>query len=163
MLTDNPKAPQMPVVEEDYNHDELIQRPIDGDPEEYRPEIVGTILLVEDDETLRDMGTELLEELGFFAMTARHGREALETYRERGSEIDAIMLDLKMPVMGGVEAYHELRKIDPSIPIVFCSGYNIESVSDVIGNDEHAGFMHKPYNPEQLRRVLLELIAADCG
>jgi PAS domain S-box-containing protein len=117
----------------------------------------GTILLVEDEQTLRSMGAALLEVLGFTTLTAEHGREALDIFRERGTEIDIILLDLIMPVMGGNEAYYELRKIAPTIPIVICSGYGIESVADLIENDIHAGFVHKPYKPEQLRDVILKL------
>ncbi|HIJ80867.1 MAG TPA: response regulator [Desulfuromonadales bacterium] len=79
-------------------------------------------------------------------------------YRERGSEIDVILMDLIMPVMGGIEAYHELRKINPSVPIIICSGYGVESVEDVIKNDPHAGFVHKPYKPDELRDVVVKMI-----
>ena len=100
------------------------------------------------------MGKELLDAYGFTAMTASNGSEALEIYRKNGSEIDVILLDLIMPMMGGIEAYHELRKINPSVPIIICSGYGVESVEDVIKNDPHAGFVHKPYKPNELREVV---------
>jgi len=67
-------------------------------------------------------------------------------------------MDLIMPVMGGIEAYHELRKINPSVPIIICSGYGVESVEDVIKNDPHAGFVHKPYKPDELRDVVVKMI-----
>jgi PAS domain S-box-containing protein len=118
----------------------------------------GTILLVEDEETLRVMGKTMLDAMGFSAMTASNGSEALEIYRERGSEINVILLDLIMPVMGGIQAYHELRKISPAIPIIICSGYGVESVEDVIGNDPHAGFVHKPYKPDELRDVVVKMM-----
>ena len=118
----------------------------------------GTILLVEDEQLLRVMGKELLDAHGFTTMTASNGSEALEIYRERGSGIDVILLDLVMPVMGGIEAYHELRRINPIIPIIICSGYGVESVEDVIEKDPHAGFMHKPYNPGELRDMLVRMM-----
>jgi PAS domain S-box-containing protein len=120
--------------------------------------ISGTILYVEDEHTLRAMGTNLLETLGFSAIVAQNGRDALEIYRERSSEIDLVMLDLIMPEMGGIEAYRELRKINPELPIIICSGYSIESVSDVIENDRNASFTSKPYNPNELRDVMLKMI-----
>ncbi len=116
---------------------------------------VGSILLVEDEEVIRIMGEELLKAMGFSAMTALNGSEALEIYRERSNEINVILLDLMMPVMGGIEAYHELRKINQTIPIIICSGYGLESVEAVIKNDPHAGFVHKPYQPGDLRDVLV--------
>ncbi|MDD5286252.1 MAG: PAS domain S-box protein [Desulfuromonadaceae bacterium] len=118
----------------------------------------GTILLVEDEETIRNIGAVLLEALGFSALTAEHGREAVEIFRERGGEIDVILLDLIMPVMGGVEAYRELRKITPATPIIICSGYDVEQVSEVLENDEQAGFLQKPYNPDELREMMMRML-----
>jgi CheY-like chemotaxis protein len=118
----------------------------------------GTILLVEDEQILRSMGIDLLETLGFSAIAAQNGREALKIYRERGSEIDLVLLDLIMPEMGGVEAYRELRAINPELPIIICSGYSIESVSNVIDHDNNAFFTSKPYNPKELRNVILRMI-----
>ncbi|MEI6207604.1 MAG: PAS domain S-box protein [Desulfuromonadales bacterium] len=117
-----------------------------------------TILLVDDEETLCNMGINLLASLGFATITAQHGLEAVEIYRERSNEIDMILLDLIMPVMGGIDAYRELRSIAPTLPIVFCSGYSVESVSDIIKHDEHAAFVHKPYKPEELRNILAKLL-----
>lgn len=116
----------------------------------------GTVLLVDDEHTLRNMGKTLIKVLGYSVLTAEHGREALEIYRDHSSEIDLVLLDLIMPVMGGIEAYHELRKITLSLPIVFCSGYSVEPVLELIEHDEHADFVHKPYNPEQLRDVMMK-------
>ena len=117
----------------------------------------ATVLLVDDEQALRDMGTTLLETMGFSVLTAQHGGEALEIYRECASEIDVILLDLIMPVMGGEETFHELRKRAPAIPIIICSGYSAESVDDLITSDPHAGFVHKPYKPDELRNMLLRM------
>jgi two-component system, cell cycle sensor histidine kinase and response regulator CckA len=116
-----------------------------------------TILLVEDELNLRDIGSTLLKTMGFSVLAVQDGREALKVYRERLSEIDVVLLDLIMPTMGGVETYAELRKITTSLPIIICSGYGIETVSDVINNDLYAGFIHKPYNPEQLREMIIKM------
>ncbi|HIJ88359.1 MAG TPA: PAS domain S-box protein [Desulfuromonadales bacterium] len=118
----------------------------------------GTILLVEDEKILRDMGQTLLELLGFTAVTAENGLTALEIYRERQKEIDLVLLDLIMPLMGGIEAYHALRKISPTLPIIICSGYDAESVDSIIKNDLHADFMHKPYKPAELNAVMVRMM-----
>jgi PAS domain S-box-containing protein len=119
---------------------------------------VGTILLVEDEQTLRVIGTAVLETFGHSVITAQHGLEALEIFQSQGSKIDVILLDLLMPVMGGIETYHELRRIAPTLPIIICSGYDTESVNDVIGNDLHAGFVHKPYKPDELRNMMIRMM-----
>ena len=118
----------------------------------------GTILLVDDEESLRSIGSMILQGMGFLAVTAANGREAVELYKTRGSEIDLVMLDMVMPEMGGVETYHELRAIDATVPILICSGYGAESVSDVISADEKAGFLSKPYKPSELGRMLFECL-----
>ncbi len=118
----------------------------------------GTILFVEDEQTLRSMGVLLLETLGFSTLTAQNGREALDIFREQKNRIDLVLLDLIMPVMGGVEAYHELRSIDASVPVIVCSGYGIDSVADVLKNDEFARFIKKPYKPEELRDLMTKMI-----
>jgi PAS domain S-box-containing protein len=119
---------------------------------------VGTILLVDDELTLRDIGVAQLRALGFYTITASNGNEALEIYRKRGSEIDLILLDLIMPVMGGVEAYHELRKINPILPIILCSGYGVEPVEEVVNSDQHAEFLYKPHRPGELRGAIMKMM-----
>jgi CheY-like chemotaxis protein len=114
----------------------------------------GTILLVDDEQVLRDMATTLLGAMGFATLTAEDGEMALEIYREHGRDIDAILLDLTMPKMGGIATYHELRKSNATLPIIICSGYSAESVDDVIAHDPHACFVQKPYNPVALRSAL---------
>jgi len=118
----------------------------------------GTILLVDDEEMLRAVGASMLSSLGFTVITASNGREALKIYSERASETDLVMLDLLMPEMDGLPAYHELRKINATLPVVICSGYSVEEIPDFIINDEYAGFIQKPYMPEELQDVLIKLL-----
>jgi CheY-like chemotaxis protein len=118
----------------------------------------GTVLIVEDEEMLLLMSSALLEAIGFSAITAINGREALEIYRDSGSQIDLVMLDLVMPVMGGIEAYHEFRTLSTTLPIIICSGYGAETVDQLIKNDPHTIFVHKPYKPEELANVMITMI-----
>ena len=118
----------------------------------------GTILLVDDEKELRVLGPIRLKAIGFSALTAANGLEALEIYRERGDEIGLVLLDLLMPEMDGIETYQRLREISRTIPIVFCSGCNIEEIPSGILDDEHSNFLKKPYKPDQLRNVLLEML-----
>ena len=122
------------------------------------PKVGGNILLVDDEDALRTIGAALLNAMGFSTTTASNGREALEIYRERGNEIDLILLDMIMPVMGGIESYRLLRELSPAIPIVICSGYSFEGILEDIGDDELSSVIQKPYNPDQLRNTILKLI-----
>jgi PAS domain S-box-containing protein len=122
------------------------------------PKKGGSILLVEDEQALLKMEKTMLEAMDFTTLTAQDGQEALEIFRECGSKVDVILLDLIMPVMGGIDAYHELRKINMTVPIIICSGYGVESVEHIINNDPHAGFIHKPYKPGELLDLLLKMM-----
>jgi len=120
--------------------------------------VCGTILLVDDENMLLSVGSVLLSDMGFTVLTASNGREALDIFRAGESTIDLVLLDLIMPEMGGLEAYRELRKTAATLPVVICSGYSIDEVSDAIDNDKHAGFVHKPYKPLELRDVLMKML-----
>ncbi|MDD2273495.1 MAG: response regulator [Desulfuromonadaceae bacterium] len=117
-----------------------------------------TIMLVDDEVALLTVGAALLEAMGFSVVTASNGSDAVEIYRQQQSGIDLVIMDLVMPGMGGVEAYRELRKIDSVVPVMICSGYGAESVEDVITGDQRASFLHKPYNPAELRMELNRMV-----
>jgi PAS domain S-box-containing protein len=116
-----------------------------------------TVLLVDDESSLLMMESTLLKSIGFTTVTAANGREAVELYKLRGNEFDLVMLDLIMPEMGGIEAYHELRKINKTVPIIICSGYGAEAATDITSTDDKASFLHKPYNPVELCKLLKEM------
>jgi len=118
----------------------------------------GTILLVEDEDALRIIGSALLKAMGYTILTAANGCEALEIYRERGSDINLILLDLLMPDMGGIDTYRVLREISPTLPIVICSGYSFEDIFEEVEGDDHAAMIQKPYVPEQLRDILTKFL-----
>jgi len=118
----------------------------------------GTILLVDDEEELRVLGSIRLDKFGFSAITTANGLEALEIYREQDAKIDLILLDMLMPEMNGIETYHRLREISLTIPIIFCSGCSKNELSDDILADEYTGFLKKPYKSDQLQKVLMNML-----
>jgi PAS domain S-box-containing protein len=118
----------------------------------------GTVLLVDDEEELRAIGLTWLEKIGYSALTAANGLEALTIYREKGSGIDLILLDLLMPDMDGAETYRRLREVSMTIPIVFCTGCSIQDLSTDILDDDCVGFLKKPYKPDQLRTLMVEML-----
>lgn len=118
----------------------------------------STLLLVDDEDTLLVIGSELLNAMGYTVITASNGREALDIYQELRSGIDLILLDLIMPELGGLDTYHELRKMSPDVPIVFCSGYGVDGILKNIDADENVGGIQKPYKPDQLRGMISNLL-----
>jgi CheY-like chemotaxis protein len=118
----------------------------------------GTLLLVDDEETIRALGSEMLEMLGFHVLTACNGREALDVYQAHGEKIRAVVLDLTMPRMDGEEAFRELRRIKPDVRVVMSSGYNEQEVSERFIGKGLAGFVQKPYNLAALGAALRQAL-----
>lgn len=118
----------------------------------------GTVLLVDDEEVLRTIGLELLKSAGYSVMVASNGREALDIFSEQSSGIDLILLDLIMPVMGGLEAYHGLRAMDAAVPIILCSGHGVDGVMKNIVADKNVYGIQKPYKPGQLQSMIFDLL-----
>jgi PAS domain S-box-containing protein len=114
----------------------------------------GTILLVDDEETVRTVGRAMLEELGFSVETAPDGREAVDLYRRRAEEIRGVVLDLTMPHMSGEETLRELRRIRKDVVVVMASGYSEEHIAPRIADGGLAGFVQKPYRLAHLAGTL---------
>jgi PAS domain S-box-containing protein len=117
-----------------------------------------TILFVDDEASLRLLAKEMLGRLGYKVLTAGNGLEAVAVFTECRSEIAAIILDIIMPGMGGEEAFHRLREIDPSVRILLSSGYALEGKPHRLLSAGANGFLQKPYRvgtlAAALRRVL---------
>jgi CheY-like chemotaxis protein len=125
------------------------------------PEVPGsTILVVDDEPAIRSSAKLLLETIGFSAVTAGDGQEALEILRNQSSEISAVLLDLTMPQMSGNETLRELRTVSPDLPILVTSGYAGEGSERSFQVNRRTGFIQKPYRAGQLRSKLEELLGA---
>jgi len=118
----------------------------------------GVILLVDDEKILRDVGRELLEELGYTVYLAENGAEALELFATHRSEIKLVLLDMIMPKMGGKETFLRMRELDPAVKVLLCSGFNFEENCDELGGLGADGYVQKPYNRSELSRMVAELI-----
>ncbi|HEY8505948.1 MAG TPA: ATP-binding protein, partial [Gemmataceae bacterium] len=108
-----------------------------------------TVLLVDDEPMIRDLGVAILERFGYRVLLACDGREAIDIYRDRGREIDLVVLDLTMPNLSGRDASRELRRIDPGVRILFTSGYSADYLDDS-SELPALGFVSKPYRPDEL-------------
>ena len=117
----------------------------------------GTVLLVDDEESARGVGIEMLKESGFTPLTAVDGREALEVYRAH-PEIAFVILDLTMPKMDGEQCFRELKKINPAVKVIISSGYNEFEVTQRFAGKQVAAFVQKPYRLSTLRNAIRSLI-----
>lgn len=114
----------------------------------------GTVLLVDDEKTVIEIGGEMLKELGFEVVTAADGGEALEIFKQDAERFSFIILDLTMPRLDGEQTYRQLRQLKPEVKVIMSSGYNEQEINQRLGGTDLAGFVQKPYNLSALRDVI---------
>ncbi len=114
--------------------------------------MAASVLLVEDEEQVRDFIRLTLEDMGMRVFCAGDGTEALEAFSAHGGAFDLLVTDLVMPRMGGAEAARALRRENPDLPIVLISGYppEKENLDDLLADVRRVVFLHKPINPDEL-------------
>lgn len=128
-----------------------------GDPKNRRDG--GRVLLVDDDEVVLGVGKMMLEKLGFEVATASDGFEAVAVFREQARSLRCVVLDLSMPRMDGEDAFREIRKIRPDVPVLLSSGYTEEQVALRFSEPAPAGFIHKPYRLSALSEKIREVLS----
>jgi len=121
----------------------------------------GKILLVDDEEYVRDLGKRILERVGYTVITAANGKDALEIYTTEKSSVALVILDLVMPQMGGRKCLEALLKINPHLKVVLSTGHPLAPTErDRLG--AHAkGFVNKPYEVKQFLEVVRGALAAE--
>lgn len=128
--------------------------------EEEIPHGEGIILVVDDEEVMRQTAQSILIECGYTVLTAENGQEALEIYLRKKEEIDLILLDMVMPKMSGKQTYLELRKFDQEVQVLLVSGFKQDQRVQSILDMGVRGFIQKPYTMRilatQIHRVLME-------
>ena len=120
----------------------------------------GTILIVDDERMVADVGAKMIEKLGYEALVARSGEEALDLYRKEGQRIDLVVLDMVMPGMGGGETFDRLRAMHPDVRVILSSGYSMEGRAMEILDRGCKGFIQKPFDLHELSARLEEVLGA---
>lgn len=142
----------------------LPQAPAAGDQsstlEQYRPQKLQgtkTILLVDDEDMIWDVLSDMLQELGYRVILAGDGQEAVQIYGSNLGKIDLVILDMLMPNMGGRETFFILKGLDPNVKVLASSGYvSQEEIQDVMDSGA-AGFLRKPYRMADLAKKIKEI------
>ena len=119
-----------------------------------------TILFVDDEKMIIDIGKQMLEIMGYKILTANNGKEAIDIYKKNMDKIDMVILDMIMPEIGGSEVYDRLRKINPEIKVLLSSGYSIDGQATAILNRGCNGFIQKPFSIKKLSKQLKKIL--DC-
>ncbi|MBK8431540.1 MAG: response regulator [Chloroflexi bacterium] len=109
-----------------------------------------TILVIDDEEIVREAVQDILDTIGVQVLEAANGRTGIEVYRQNHDRIDAILLDMKMPGLSGAETLRQLREVDAAVPVILSSGYAEEETRRNIDDHKATTFLPKPYNFETL-------------
>ena len=117
-----------------------------------------TVLLVDDEEVVFEVGSQMLERLGYRVLGAKSGREALEIYAKNRYTIDLVILDMIMPETGGGEAYDRLKELDADVKVLLSSGYSINGQATEILRRGCNGFIQKPFNIKDLSQKIREIL-----
>ena len=117
-----------------------------------------TVLLVDDEEAILEVGKDLLEAVGYRVLLARDGKEAIEVYRKNQDEIDIVVLDMVMPTMGGGKAYDKMKEINPKVKVLLSSGYSIDGEAAEILKRGCKSFIQKPFMINVLAKEIRDIL-----
>ena len=143
-----------PVMKEDVESREVTGKPT-------LPGSTETILLVDDEDFIRDLGKRYLNRAGYTVVEARNGTEALELYRKDQKIISLIILDLVMPEMGGKQCIEHLFKINPKVKVLIASGYSSGGTAESGSELGARGFVGKPFDMKQLLKAVRDVLDGD--
>ncbi|MGC9052416.1 MAG: PAS domain S-box protein [Candidatus Hydrogenedens sp.] len=148
-------------VSETIKKEEMVQ---EEEQKKYEKEMFETgkissaILVVDDEESVLEVANESLTQFGYKTILARNGREALELFNKYKSELTAVVLDLTMPELDGLEVFQEIKKVNKNIPVILCSGFPEQDVHQRFEGIKPSGFIQKPYRPFDLIKLLKSVI-----
>ena len=118
----------------------------------------GTILLIDDEDIIIDVGKPMLEKLGYRVIVAKGGENAVDAVSETGDNIDLVILDLIMPGMDGGRTFDTIRKIQPKMPIILSSGYSLKGKATDIMRRGCNAFIQKPFNISELSQLIRKVL-----
>jgi len=119
----------------------------------------GTILLVDDEVSLLQVGSEMLTALGYEVLPVDNGQDAIDTYTAHRENIDLVILDMIMPGMTGGDVFIRLKTIDPNIKAILSSGYSLDDQENNYLDTGFRGFLQKPFGMKDLSAKIKEVLA----
>ena len=117
-----------------------------------------TVLLIDDEDMIVEVGKEILGILSYKVVTAGSGEKGIEVYQQNRDQIDIVILDMVMPSMGGTETYNRIKEINPDAKFLLSSGYSIDKEASEILNGGRNGFIQKPFSINQLSKKIEEIL-----
>ncbi|MBN1380693.1 MAG: PAS domain S-box protein [Deltaproteobacteria bacterium] len=140
----------LPVSDKDVTEETLLQIDLERGSE--------TVLFVDDQEPITELGRELLESMGYRVITAMSGKEALDIYGRDWKQIDLVILDMIMPGMSGGETFDNLKQINPEVSVLLASGYSINGQARTILDRGCRGFIQKPFALTDLSKKVRQIL-----
>jgi PAS domain S-box-containing protein len=132
--------------------DVLVSKPEDKAPVRGKS---GLILVIDDEEAIREVACMVLNEMGFEVITAVDGQDGVDVFRRQQGRVTGVILDMTMPRMGGEACYHALRNIDPDLKVILSSGYSAEDATACFQGKGLAGFIQKPYLMDDFQEMVV--------
>jgi len=114
----------------------------------------GTVLIVDDEESVRKMSQKMMERMGFTVLTAGDGREGVDVFRREAERISLVLFDMSMPYLDGGEVLEEIRRIRGDVKAILSSGYDEQSTARQFAGKDLTGFVQKPYRYSELLGVV---------
>ena len=120
----------------------------------------GLVLLIDDEEVVREIGSDMLKTMGLNCLTAANGTEGIEIFKKNSAEIKLVILDIEMPGISGEKVFHILKELQPEIKILIASGYGRDYLETEIFKNKISHFIPKPFKIEQLSYQVNKLIGS---
>jgi CheY-like chemotaxis protein len=118
----------------------------------------GTLLIVDDEELVLDVGVNMLEKLGYTVLKAHNGTEAVDIFEVNKDKIKMVILDIIMPDMGGGEVYDKIKPMNPGVKVLLSSGYSVDGQAIELLERGCDGFMQKPFTMEELSGKITQIL-----
>jgi PAS domain S-box-containing protein len=123
----------------------------------------GAILVVDDELPVRNLAAQALSKFGYEVFVAKDGSEAIQVFDAHADRIDAVLLDISMPVLGGKQTLAAMRARRPSVPVVLMSGYSEDEVLGDLARGPRLVFLHKPFGIAELSEAVRSVMPARAG
>jgi two-component system cell cycle sensor histidine kinase/response regulator CckA len=114
----------------------------------------GTVLLIDDEPIMREVGSEMLADLGYTVAVCEDGKQGVEQYQQHQHEIDFVILDIMMPNLDGYSCFRELKKIKPDVCVIIASGYSINGMATDLMTEGAKAFIQKPFDAVRLSKAI---------
>ena len=118
----------------------------------------GTVLLVDDEEMVLEVGARVLEKLHYAVLKAENGRDAIALFARHPDQVALVILDINMPGMSGGVVFEELRKLKPDVKVLLTSGYGLDGRTRELLASGSCGFIQKPFTIAALTQKLSEIL-----